>query len=148
MKMTGFRSQQPLSDSDFKSIRRNVMTTIAARRERRFFPIVMRFAIATAVVVAIVIALIPHRQAAPTAMVVKTTPPPVVVPVAPAPVTVAPVAITQVIQPVAHRPRHRRTTPHIELAHQNIRVEFRTSDPDVRIIWIASQTPNTTGGKS
>jgi hypothetical protein len=148
MKMTEFRSQQPLNDDDFKSIRRNVMTTIAARRERRFFPIVMRFALTAAVVVAIVIALIPHRQAAPTAMAVKTTQPPVVVPVVPAPVTVAPVAIAQASRTAAHRPRHRRTTPHIELAHQNIRVEFRTSDPDVRIIWIASQTPNTTGGKS
>jgi hypothetical protein len=149
MKMTEFRSQQPLSENDFQSIRRNVMTTIAARRERRIFPIVMRFALAAAVVVAVVITLIPHRQAAPTAMAVKTTPTPVVVTVAPAPVTVAPVAIAQASRPVAHRPRHRRTTPHIELAHQNIRVEFRTSDPDVRIIWIASQTPNTTsGGKS
>ena len=77
-----------------------------------------------------------------------TTQPPVVIPVAPAPTTVAPVAIAQTSRPVTHRRRHRRTTPHIELAHQNIRVEFRTSDPDIRIIWIASQTPNTTGGKS
>jgi len=149
MKMTGFRSQQPLTDDDFKSIRRNVMTTIAARRERRLFPMVMRFALAAAAVVGIVIALIPHRQTAPTATVVTSAQPPVVIPVAPAPVTVAPVAIAQASRPVAHRPRHRRTPPHIELAHQNIRVEFRTSDPDIRIIWIASQTPNTTsGGKS
>jgi len=146
MKMTGFRSQQPLNDDDFKIIRRNVMTAIAARRERRFFPIAMRFALAAAAIVAIVIGLIPHRQAAPTTM--ATTKPPVVIPVAPAPVTVVPVAVAKANRPVTHRPRHHRA-PHIELAQQNIRVEFRTSDPDIRIIWIANQTLNTTsGGKS
>jgi hypothetical protein len=147
MKMTGFRSQQPLNDDDFKSIRSNVMATIAARRQRRFFPIVMRFAIAAAAIVAIVIALIPNRQKIPTAIAVTTTQPPAVIPVAPAPIAVAPVAIAQTSR-VTHRVRHHRT-PHVELARQNIRVEFRTSDPDIRIIWIASQTPNTTsGGKS
>jgi hypothetical protein len=148
MKMTGFRSQQPLNEDDFKTIRRNVMTTIASRRERRFLPIVMRFALAAAAIVAVVIALIPHRQTAPVAIAVTTTRPPVVIPVAPAPITVAPAVVAQASRPVAHRVRHRRA-PHIELAQQNIRVEFRTSDPDIRIIWIASQTPNTTsGGKS
>jgi lysylphosphatidylglycerol synthetase-like protein (DUF2156 family) len=148
MKMTEFRSQQPLNDDDFKTIRRNVMTTIAARRERRIFPIVMRFALAAAAIVAVVIALIPHRQTAPTTIAVTATHPPVVISAAPAPVAVAPVAIAQASRPVTHRVRHHRT-PHVELARQNIRVEFRTSDPDIRIIWIANQTPNTTsGGKS
>ena len=65
MKMTGFRSQQPLNDDDFAAIRRNVMTAIAARGERRLFPIVMRFALAAAVIVAIGIALVPRRAATP-----------------------------------------------------------------------------------
>ncbi|HEX9460920.1 MAG TPA: hypothetical protein VGA84_17345 [Thermoanaerobaculia bacterium] len=148
MKMTWFRSQQPLNDDDFAAIRRNVMTAIAARNERRLFPIVMRFAIAAAVIVAISIALVPRRAATPAAaapakrtVVIASAPAP-----APAPI-VAPVTTQPPITRVAHRPRQHRA-PHIELARQNIRVEFRTSDPDVRIIWIASQTPTTTGGKS
>ncbi|HXA20316.1 MAG TPA: hypothetical protein VN380_25280 [Thermoanaerobaculia bacterium] len=148
MNMSGFRSQQPLNDDDFAAIRRNVMTAIAARNERRFFPIVMRYAIAAAVIVAIGIALVPRRAATPSAAApAKRT---VVMASAPAPVPapiVAPVTTQPPIARVAHRPRQRRA-PHIDLARQNIRVEFRTSDPDVRIIWIASQTPPQTGGKS
>lgn len=150
MKMTGFRSQQPLNDDDFAAIRRNVMTAIAARNERRLFPIVMRFAIAAAVIVAIGIALVPRRAATPAAaapakrtVIIVSAPAPAP---APAPI-VAPVTTQPPITRVAHRPRQHRS-PHIELARQNIRVEFRTSDPDVRIIWIASQTPPQTGGKS
>jgi len=147
MKMTEFRSQQPLNDDDFKTIRRNVMAAIEARRERRFFPMVMRFALAAAAIVAIVFALIPHRQTTPATIAIKSTPPPVIVPKAA--VVSAPAAIAQAIPPVTHRVRRHHPPPHIELASQNIRVEFRTSDPDIRIIWIANQTPNTTsGGKS
>jgi len=148
MKMTGFRSQQPLNDDDFAAIRRNVMTAMAARNERRLFPIVMRYAIAAAVIVAIGIALVPRHASKPAAatppkrsVVIASAPAP-----APAPI-VTPVTSQPPIARVAHRPRQHRA-PHIELAHQNIRVEFRTSDPDVRIIWIASQTPPQTGGKS
>ncbi len=148
MNMTGFRSQQPLNDDDFAAIRRNVMTAVAARNKRRLFPIVMRFAIAAAVIVAIGIALFPRRTATPAAatpakrtVVIASAPVP-----APTPM-VAPVTTQPPIVRVAHRPRRQRS-PHIELACQNIRVEFRTSDPDVRIIWIASQTPPQTGGKS
>ena len=147
MNMTGFRSRQPLTDDDFAAIRRNVMSTIAAHNERRFFPIVMRFAIAAAVIVAVGIALVPHRTSTPAAA--APTKPTVViasVPAPPAPV-VAPVTAQPPIVRIAHRPRQHRA-PHSELAQQNIRVEFRTSDPDVRIIWIASQTTTPTGGKS
>ena len=146
MKMTGFRSQQPLNDDDFAAIRRNVMTAIAARSERRLFPIVMRFALAAAVIVAIGIALVPRRAATPA--VAAPAKQPVVIASVPAP---APIVASVTTQPpvsrVAHRPRRHRA-PRIELARQNIRVEFRTSDPDVRIIWIANQTPLQTGGKS
>ncbi|HSY50568.1 MAG TPA: hypothetical protein VLC46_17310 [Thermoanaerobaculia bacterium] len=149
MKMTEFRSRQPLNDDDFAAIRRNVMTTIASRRERRFFPLVMRFALAAAVVIAIGLAFLVRRPAPPAGIAIGK--PAIVIPVQPATV-VASAAVPQPITPVAHRPRHRR--PHSSqnafalAAQQNIRVEFRTSDPDVRIIWIASQTPTTTGGKS
>lgn len=163
MKMTEFRSRQALTDDDFAAIRRNVMTTIAARRERRFFPIVMRFALAAAVVIAIGMTLIPrHRGTQATQQLSsRATKQPSTLamqqpitrqlgnlttqqPINPGPQQLSNLATQQ----PAHRPRHHRT-PQIELAKQNIRVEFRTSDPDVRIIWIASQTPNTTtGGKS
>ena len=46
MNMNEFRATQPLTEEDFVAIRRNVMTAIAARNQRRLFPIVMRFAIA------------------------------------------------------------------------------------------------------
>jgi hypothetical protein len=149
MKMTEFRSQQPLNDDDFAAIRRNVMTTIVARRERRLLPVMMRFALAAAVVIAIIgLALVLRRPSLPTGVAIRK--PATVIPTAPAPV-VASAAVPQPITPVAHRLRHQRVHPQSVVAmaaQQNIRVEFRTSDPDIRIIWIASQTPNTTGGKS
>jgi negative regulator of sigma E activity len=165
MKMTEFRSQQPLNDDDFAAIRRNVMTTIAKRNERRFLPMVMRFALAAAVVIAIGVALVPRhpsnratqqRSNQATQQPNLATHPPVIpaTHLAGNPATGQPGNQTTqqlsnlATQQPAPRPRHHRAPP-IELAKQNIRVEFRTSDPDVRIIWIASQTPNTTtGGKS
>ncbi|MEA2343034.1 MAG: hypothetical protein QOF63_1203 [Thermoanaerobaculia bacterium] len=143
MNMNEFRSKQPLSEEDFAAIRRNVMTTIAKRK--RFFPIAMRLAFAAAVVIAIGVALVTHR---PTAPVIATKPV-----VRTPPIAVATIAPPPVAPVVAHHPRHRRTThPRAQCAsspQENIRLEFRTSDPDVRIIWIASQTPSTTsGGKS
>jgi hypothetical protein len=159
MTMNEFRSRQPLNDDDFAAIRRNVMTTIAKRNERRFLPIVMRFALAAAVVIAIGVALVAYRRTGSVESGVGSgrteTQAISHIPLShtphPTPDTravVASVAVPPQFTPVTHRPRRHRT-PHIELAKQNIRVEFRTSDPDVRIIWIASQTPNTTtGGKS
>jgi hypothetical protein len=165
MKMTEFRSRQPLSDDDFAAIRRNVMTTVATRNERRFLPIVMRFALAAAVVIAIGIALIPRQSSNQTTrqpinaaaqqpnIATRQPDPPPAQPAGNLATGQAGNLATQqhsntaTLQP-ARRPRHHEA-PHIELAKQNIRLEFRTSDPDVRIIWIASQTPNTTtGGKS
>jgi len=146
MNMNEFRSKQPLSEDDFAAIRRNVMTAIAARKP--FFPIAMRLAFAAAVVIAIGVAFIAKRPARP---VVETVKQPVVI--EKAPIAVATIAPPPVVRVAPHHPRHRRTThPRAQYAsspQQNIRVEFRTSDPDVRIIWIASQTPSTTsGGKS
>jgi len=145
MNMSEFRSKQPLSEDDFAAIRRNVMTAITARHQRRFLPIAMRFAFAAAVAIAIAVAVI-GRRPAPAITVKKMVieKPPIAVAA-----TVAPSPVTRV---VVQHPRHRTTRPRAQYASatpQNIRVEFRTSDPDVRIIWIASQTPSTTtGGKS
>jgi hypothetical protein len=145
MNMNEFRSQQPLSEEDFVTIRRNVMTTISARSQRRFFPIAMRFAFAVAIVIAIGVAFVSRR---PVPAVIETVKKPAVI--EKAPIAVATVAPPPVPRVVAHHPRHRRAT-HVRAqcaseTQQNIRVEFRTSDPDVRIIWIASQNPSTTTG--
>jgi len=152
MKMTEFRSQQPLGEDDFAAIRRNVMRTIAARE--RFLPLAMRFAIAAIVVIAIGAALIARfalrdgTPASPPAGLAASAPPLSQYlerrdGAQPAGETPA----LPVERVVVHRPHHRK--PQIRIAQPNIRVEFRTSDPDVRIIWIASQTPSTTsGGKS
>jgi len=146
MNMNEFRSKQPLREEDFAAIRRNVMSDIAARKT--FLPIAMRFALAAAVVIAIGIAFIAKR---PAPVAIETVKQPVVI--EKAPITVATVAVPPAIHVVAHHPRHRRT-PHpraqyASTTQPNIRLEFRTSDPEVRIIWIASQTPSTTtGGKS
>lgn len=146
MNMNEFRSKQPLREEDFAAIRRNVMTAIAARK--RFLPIAMRFAFAAAVVIAIGVAFVVKR---PAPVAIETVKQPVVI--KNAPIAVATVVTPPATRVVAHHPRHRRATrPRAQYAsttQQNIRVEFRTSDPDVRIIWIASQTPSTTtGGKS
>jgi hypothetical protein len=144
--MNEFRPTQPLSEEDFVAIRRNVMTAIAARK--RFIPIAMRFAFAAAIVIAIGVAFVARR---PAPVVIETVKQPFVV--AKPPIAIATVIAPPVTRVVAHHRPHRRAThPRAQYASatpQNIRVEFRTSDPDVRIIWIASQTPSTTtGGKS
>jgi hypothetical protein len=146
MNMNEFRSKQPLSEDEFAAIRRNVMTAIAARNQRRFLPIAMRFAFAAVVVIAIVVVLI--RRPAP--VLIETAKKPLVI--EKAPIAAAVIAPPQVVR-VAHHPRHHRATQaraqYASNIQQNIRLEFRTSDPDVRIIWIASQTPSkTTGGNS
>ena len=141
MNMNEFRSKQPLSEEDFVAIRLNVMSEIAARKP--FFPIAMRFALAAAAVIAIGVAFIVKRPEPVAIETMKQK----------APIAVATVTTPPATRVVAHHPRHRRAThPRAQYAsttQQNIRLEFRTSDPDVRIIWIASQTPSTTtGGKS
>lgn len=148
MNMNEFRSKQPLSEEDFAAIRRNVMNEIATRNQQRFFPIAMRFALAAAVVIAIGVAFFIRR---PAPVAIETVKQPIVI--EKAPMTVATVSPAPVTRVVAHHPRHRRAAhpraEYVSTTEQNIRLEFRTSDPDVRIIWIASQTPSTTtGGKS
>ena len=146
MNMNEFRSTQPLREEDFVAIRRNVMTAIAARK--RFFPIAMRFAFAAAVVIAIGVSFVVRRHAP---VAIETLKQPLIVAKPPIAIaTVAPPPVTRVV--AHHRPHRRATHPRAQYASatpHNIRLEFRTSDPDVRIIWIASQTPSTTtGGKS
>jgi hypothetical protein len=167
MKMTEFRSTQPLTGDDLAAIRANVMATIGAQNKRRGIPLFMRLAIAALLVIAIDISFVvrrqtPDSQVASNPHVVR---PPHATPVAPhvnTTIETARAALPSnavqsarssmpkraVSQPVAravYRPKHR---PPQHPEYQTIRMEIRTPDPDVRIIWIANQTPTTTGGNS
>ena len=162
MKMTEFRSTQPLNDDDLAAIRANVMATIVARNDRRWMPLVMRFAIAAAIVIALGITFIPRRQtqtplvaAEPHTVrpVKEASVAPAASPVVNRPETAQPQTIATAVrstpQPIAravYRPKRRAPQ---SPDYQTIRLEFRTPDPDVRIIWIANQnTTSTTGGNS
>jgi hypothetical protein len=163
MKMTEFRSTQPLSDDDLAAIRGNVMARISAQNNRRGITLFVRLAIAALVVIAIGISFIARRQTPGSQVANK---PHIVTPVTMPQVTTtietaraaltatavqsAKSSIPKAAQrpPIAraiYRPKHR---PMQDPEYQTIRMEIRTPDPDVRIIWIANQTPTTTGGNS
>jgi hypothetical protein len=167
MKMTEFRSTQPLSDDDLAAIRANVMTTIGAQNKRSGIPLLVRLAVAALLVIAIGISFVARRQTA-TSMVasnphvarparVTPAPPQVNTTVETACAALPPAAVQSakssipkaaVVHFATHaiyRPKHR---PPQNPEYQTIRMEIRTPDPDVRIIWIANQTPTTTGGNS
>jgi cell division protein FtsN len=163
MKMTEFRSTHPLTDEDLAAIRANVMTKVSAQNNRRGIPLFVRLAIAALLVIAVGISFIVRQQTAPS--IAASNPQVVRPPVAPQvnttiataraampsiPVQAAKSSIPRAPakQPVAraiYRPKHR---PPQNPEYQTIRMEIRTPDPDVRIIWIANQTPTTTGGNS
>ncbi len=170
MKMTEFRSTQPLSDDDLAAVRANVMAKIGAQNQRRGVPLFVRLAIAALLVIAIGISFVARRQS-PNSLV--TSNPHVVSPiitthVAPAAtqvnaavetarVALPPTAIQSAKssipkaaprQPVARAVYRTKHHPPQHPEYQTIRMEIRTPDPDVRIIWIANQTPTTTGGNS
>jgi hypothetical protein len=164
MKMTEFRSTQPLTDDDLAAIRANVMARVSAQSQRRGIPLFVRFAIAALLVIAIGISFVVRRETPASIatinrhVAIHTTPmAPVTatieaarVAAPPNPVQSAKSSLPKAIasQPVAraiYRPKHR---PLVNPEYQTIRMEIRTPDPDVRIIWIANQTPTTTGGKS
>jgi hypothetical protein len=163
MKMTEFRSTHPLSDDDLSAIRGNVMAKIGTQNQRRGIPLFVRVAIAAVLVIAIGISFVVRR---PTPTSQATNKPHVVTPVttpqATTTIETARAALpSNAVQsakssfpkaaqrpPVAraiYRPKH-HAPQHLE--YQTIRMEIRTPDPDVRIIWIANQTPTTTGGNS
>jgi len=163
MKMTEFRSTHPLSDDDLAAIRANVMAKVGAQNRQRGIPLFARLAIAALLVIAIGISFI-VRRSTPTSLVANK--PRVVTPVTTPQVTTtietarAALPATAVqsakssIPQVAPRPPVVRAIyrlkhhPPQNPEYQTIRMEIRTPDPDVRIIWIANQTPTTTGGNS
>jgi hypothetical protein len=137
--MTDFRGPLPLRDSDFAEVRREVL----AKLERRpIAPIVIRFALATAAVIALVFIFLP-----------RAAPPPRRTPVS-VPKTVPGVAQTilsapgQARVPAPHKdPTHkRRRTPEQHMAStggppsdSDITMNIQTADPNVRIIWIVQR---------
>jgi hypothetical protein len=167
MKMTEFRSTQPLSDDDLSAIRANVMARIGAQNNRRGIPLFVRLAIAALLVIAVGISFVARRQT-PSSLVASNphivrprrgTPaaPHVNTTIETARAALPPNAVqstkssmpkpatSQPVVRAVYRPKHR---PPQHPEYQTIRMEIRTPDPDVRIIWIANQTPTTTGGNS
>jgi hypothetical protein len=161
--MTEFRSTQPLSDDELSAIRANVMVKVGSQNQRHGIPLFVRLAIATLLVIAIGVSFIARRQTPPSQVANN---PHVVTPVmtpqvtttietarAALPSTAIQSAKSSIPKaaprpPIAraiYRPKHR--VPQ-NPEYQTIRMEIRTPDPDVRIIWIANQTPTTTGGNS
>ncbi len=157
MKMTEFRSTHPLTDDDLAAIRGNVMAKVSAQNNRRGIPLFARLAIAALLVIAVGISFVVRRPVPPS--IVARTPAALQVnkPIETARAAQQSITVQSAKssipkapakQPVAraiYRPKHR---PPQNPEYQTIRMEIRTSDPDVRIIWIANQTPTTTGGNS
>ena len=167
MKMTEFRSTHPLSDDDLSAIRAKVMAKVGAQNQRRGIPLFVRLAVAALLVIAIGTSFIGRRQ---TPAAVATGNPHVArplhgTPAAPHVNTTIETAraalpsnavqsakssmpkstVSHLAAHAVYRPKHR---PPQHPEYQTIRMEIRTPDPDVRIIWIANQTPTTTGGNS
>jgi len=163
MKMTEFRSKQPLTEDDLTAIRANVMVKIGAQNQRRGLPLFVRLAVGALLVIAIGISFV-ARRSTPTSL--ASNKPHVVTPVktphvnttietaraalpsnavqsakSSMPKSTAPQPAARAVYRPKYHPLH-----HPE--YQTIRMEIRTPDPDVRIIWIANQTPTTTGGNS
>ncbi|HXH95038.1 MAG TPA: hypothetical protein VNN25_25920 [Thermoanaerobaculia bacterium] len=166
MKMTEFRSTHPLSDDDLSAIRAKVMAKVA-QNQRRGIPLFARLAVAALLVIAVGISFVVRRQ---TPAAVATSNPQIIrpphgTPAAPhmnttietaraappsnavqsARSSIPKAAARQPVARAVYRPKHR---PPQHPEYQTIRMEIRTPDPDVRIIWIANQTPTTTGGNS
>lgn len=187
MRMTEFRSTQPLSEDDLAAIRGNVMATIQARGKRRGLAVFLRLAVAAVAVVAIGVVFFARRKetatrvtsrpaidapartasasrstSAATTAATTSTATSGVVPASGAPATSPvsrshtsietararlPRATDHAGQPSARAVHRQKHQPPQNPEVQTIRLEFRTPDPDVRIIWIANQnTQNTTTG--
>ena len=136
--MTDFRGPLPLRDEDFAEVRRQVL----ARVERRqIAPIVFRFAMVTAALIALVVIFFARPQ------------PPIKPPVA------VHKTVPDVAQTLLSAPGQPRVpAPHKETTHKRqrrseqliassggpppdseITMNIQTADPNVRIIWIAQR---------
>lgn len=138
--MRDFRGPVPLTDADYAAVRRNVLAKLETQRARPRFSAAFRLAFATIVVT--FAALITPRPSAPIPMTViraeietVMTPTPVTKPQ-------SPITIPHSTRHTARSTRPRPVVPPRAPAPP-IRLEILTSDPDVRIIWIANQTVST-----
>ena len=164
-----FRAEPPLGDADFAEIRRAVLARVGSGRQRIGWRPLVAFAVAGAAAVALVIVGVfggQHAPATPPERIAVGAPPssPVVSPPVSEPVPSAPARIASTPAPQGigsasgpRRPRHLPaapalpvlstpgSTPETALAAlapaAAVRIEFQTSDPNVRIIWIAQPPP-------
>lgn len=148
--MKDFRGPLPLTDADFTRIRANVMAEVRSSRRPS---LLWRLAFAAAVAAFAfwrlfhvpAIEVIPPalpQVALTTTIPVPPLPAPVSVDSAPAGAEPAPI-VAESAPPVVHVARHRkaRRRPAIEAVRtvdtpEPVRIEIRTSDPDIRIIWL------------
>lgn len=143
-----FRADHPLTDDDFASIRRAVVNEIHSP-ERRPASTFLKPAIATAVVVVLVVAALVLSHPWPAAPIASRTSPPVAVRHATPPVVVkapppeAEVAAVPETPTRPARPHHTHRSQAAPAAlvatveQEPITIQLQTSNPDIRIIWIA-----------
>lgn len=157
--LTNYRSTQPLDDADFASIRAAVMNGVTRVDERRSPTVVFRLAFAAAALAMVLIGFLVMRSPARPAVDPGTAgqstmaagPSPAVETTAAEPAVAAPAAAVRPDEPeVARHTQSARVLSASNTASSPdtsapddatpIRIELQTSDPDVRIIWLANQT--------
>ena len=137
--MTDFRGPVPLRDSDFADVRREVM----ARLDRRpIAPIILRFALATAAVIALVIILLPrHETPVRPPVAVKKTVPNVAQTLLSAPPVQArvPAPHKGTTRKPQRKPEQLVASAGSPPPDSEVTMNIQTADPNVRIIWIAQR---------
>jgi hypothetical protein len=121
---------EPLEDAMVARVRRNVLAQIGTARPARLF---WKFALAAALVLAMVLAWPRHPAVKPAPVAVARVEAPQVTP-APA---VKPVKST----PTRHRAARRLRAPAAEPQGPPLLVQFTTSDPNIVIYWLVDQKP-------
>jgi len=135
--------EAPLTDADYAAIRRNVLAAINPKRR---FSLAFRLAFA-AIVVTFAVLITPRPSPPQIPMTVDraklavATPPPITNSQPPTPNHQSPQHPAPSTQHPAPGPRH--SAPNAPSPLPPVRIEIQTSDPDVRIIWIANQTVST-----
>jgi len=129
--MKDFRGPLPLGDRDFVEIRKNVVSKIG---RRRVVPLVFQLAAAAAAVVVLAFLLIPRPTVPNKIPIIPKATSAVAPPKEPAVVAEVPVE--------KHAPKPHRKTEQIASVggppqDSQIYLDIQTSDPNVRIIWIA-----------